>query len=252
MKQLHTIGLILSLALQATAQAASSPAEKSLHVSKQAGKVFRCSRDIIKTLQTDEADLLTVSELLQNATLELDLDQSLERCQARKAVVAQKSQMTQEQVLAKSAVLVKDKIITPGIGTAMGMMLSNARVTCEIGEINADAILGIGLGIGLGAGKCVTDDGHATIAFVPSVENGEGLYFGMTGGEDNLTENQKNQKPDYKTAIGLGVAILLHDNQNSDEVGVGGGFANLTVHFGILKVLPIGNDFRNLKKTILL
>lgn len=121
---------------------------------------------------------------------------------------------------------------------------------CILNSAGVDAAFGIGGGVGLGVGTCHRGDGRVFAIVAPRISYGIGGGIVVTLGRQHFTLINNKVVEDGGFTYGAILAEREMDgNENAYGVGLG-----LMLEDGViipLKVLPVGNDFRESRKYLI-
>lgn len=222
---------------------------------KDEKKIFKCIREAIDSHRFTRQDVLTIDQLLRNASQGINREQELLKCESFIADLAKQKERTVEVLDADIRSLANDKTLPYYSTEVISRMLIGKFMTCRPFVINADVVLGVGGGVTVLAGKCIVDNGHAYLVTGLGGALGLGVYAGVTMGiKEYRAPISGVDKGGDEIAGGIILAFRVDTGDNYDDgrTGIGLGLAWLpvqsTVHLPVIKRL---NDFSLIKEKML-
>lgn len=129
-------------------------------------------------------------------------------------------------------------------------LLMARSAECTLGSAGADVAFGLAIGAGMGVGSCRRSDGKVFAIVAPRVSWGFGGGAIVTAGVQHFTIHNGKIVSD-ETSINAGFLIAQRELDGDDDAfGLGFGIMLENDYTFNLKLVPIGNNFKELREAL--
>ena len=228
-------------------------------LSAHAGEIdaaLKCTRDVIQSKKIDKDTLIQFGKVLDGVTANGSADQLLSNCKAIKTAVSSLPRRSGKEIAADFAALEMTNQVSFG---SLGIlkMFSQPVTSCTVLGIDADVAIGVGVGAGVAFGECRSESGRKFGVMVPMVSALVGL---MADAQivDWKFQYASNEFVSAHDGILMGLVLSFRADQldfgfgrtDTEAVGVGIGIAGESTLTLPIKLLPLGNDFTEIKSIL--
>ena len=210
---------------------------------KTFNKTMRCVRSITESRRLDLASIKELGQII-DTSLSAEAE-AFNKCKSLKETTKKKEKMSRDDL----GHLINYKNISE-TATRVLANINTEFLECNTLGVSARAVLGIGGGVGIHAGNCKSSNGRNYAVVMPAV------YGSIGGGVFAMLESRRfhyseqfgpNLDQGFEFAIGL---AAIEESTNVSAIGVGLGAALTSAEGVVVKLLSVGNDFSDFRKTI--
>lgn len=214
------------------------------NVARKEDRFLKCVRKVVQSRRADDESIKKIYEVLKEFKQEKP-EVLLDSCEEIVQEIKDQPKRDKKAIEnAISATVQNDQTLNAYAAQRTLKKMISPSMKCHIEGVQADAALGFGIEVGLKTGGCRSQDGHHYGMFFPSI----GATIG--GGALVLFTHKKftiwnDERVTDDSGHLLGGMLIAFDEEDGIGLGFGlilGGAKQLN-----LKVLPLGNNFDDIK-----